>query len=211
MSDKKRKKNFTSKDLLVTGEVLSKLGPATSKNIVKSRYKVSESVAPRSKENAYSKYNPAAKLSFEHGCDLLQYSIVVKPYIYKKFNLKHPIELDILLYLYPIQFFTRSDFALLPVAMYNYNFITLIDMGYLEKCVDHRIRKDVVWRLSDLSMKIVKEYYLYLSGEMKLAPNTPANPFRSKEKVKADTMRERIMMKLRAQAERNPGRFNKYY
>jgi len=211
MADKNSKKKFTNKDLLVSAEVLSKIGPSAAKNIVDNRYKIKEGASERSKQNAYSKRNPSAVHQFEHGCDLLQYSIVVKPYIFKKFNIKHSIELDILLYMYPIQFFTRADFNALPVRMYNYQFVTLVELGHFEKCVDNRTRSRVLWRLSDNAMKIVKEYYLYLSGEMKLTPNGPSNPFRSKEKIKADKMRERIMMKLRSQAERNPERFNKYY
>ena len=190
---------------------MKKIGPKAQENFKENKWDLVPSASERSKMEAYSRNNIDGKYIFEHGCDLLEYSIVVKPYIYKKFNIKHSIELDILLYLYPKQYFTRSDFNLLPAVMYNYTFKYLIELGHFEKCVDNRVQTKIVWRLSENAMKIVREYYLYLSGERVISPSKELNPFKDKDAAKVDEMRERLMLKLRAQSERNPERFRKYY
>lgn len=190
-------------------EALEKIGPEAAKNIVKNKWSIGNSSSERSMSNAYSYHGPKKRILFDHSCDFLQYSIAVKPYIYKKYNIKHSIELDILLFMYPIQFFTRDDFNLLPVRMYNYQFKTLMELGYFERLVDHRKKNLSVYGLTDHAKKIVTEYYMYLSGERVINPKN--NVFRSRVEVKADKMRERLMLKLRAQADRNPYRFKKYY
>lgn len=211
MEPKKKKKRTNHKKILVKKEIVSKIGPNTLKNIKENNYKIIESSTATSKANAYSVKNPVAKFNFNNDCDLLEYSIVVKPFIYKRYHIKHPIELDILCYLYPKQFFTRSDFTLLPAQMYNYQFKTLIELGYIEKCVDNRVNFRVIWRLTEFAMKIVKDYYLLLSGERTINLQKSMNPFNNEDNVKADKIRERIMLKLKSQSEKHPERFKKYY
>lgn len=157
----------------------------------------------------YSRNNPKHKLTFHYGCDLLQYNIVVRPFIMKKYRLEHYLELDVLLYLFPIEYFTRADFKYLPTTKHHYSIQKLIDLNHIEMCVKGKNSKDV-FRLSMRAVNIVREYYAYLSGEKVLNENSYLNPFKAKKQTEQNMLREKIMLKLKKQVERNPERFKKY-
>jgi hypothetical protein len=85
----------------------------------------------------YSRKNERQKLIFTRGRDLLQFNIVVRPYIIRKHRLNNQTELDVLLYLFPIQYFTKRDFNALPVKNEGYHMNTLMELGFVEVIVKH--------------------------------------------------------------------------
>ena len=158
----------------------------------------------------YSQKNEKQKLIFTSGRDLLQFNIVVRPYILRKHRIKNNIELDILLYLFPIQYFTRRDFKVLPTVNEGYHLNTLIDLNYIEVVVHHHSgATSNIYGLTDRAKKIVKEYYEYLSGEKTVNPSSYTNPFADNEANKVDGLRQKLLNKLTRQTKTQPSLFRK--
>src|SRR5690606_40757312 len=59
------------------------------------------------------KYEKKTFLRVYRGYDFLQNLITVKYYVQRKYNIKQ-YDLEILLYLYPVNYFTQSDFLFIP-------------------------------------------------------------------------------------------------
>lgn len=194
---------------LSDNQVLEVISDTTRNALKHHKIKVSVRTTKDSCSRKYSRKKPKNVLYFNNGYDLLQYTIVVRPYIMKKYGIKKTIELEVLLYLFPIQYFTLKDFKLLLTRNHNLGLTTLIDMGYIELCVEKHNNGAKVYTLTEHSVKIVKEYYQYLSGEKVLNPDSYTNPFRGPEAKKVDRTREKVMLKLKKQAENWPSLFKK--
>lgn len=159
----------------------------------------------KSTTDKYDKRKKSHVDYFQTGYDMMQFNIVVRPYLMKKHNIKKSIELDILLYLFPIQFFVMSDFKELPTTKHEYTVSKLIELGYVEVLVP--VKKREIYTLTDYAERIVKDYYMYLSGEKTIYENARSNPFKGKDVAKVDRVREKLMIKLKKQSERNPEKF----
>lgn len=158
----------------------------------------------------YSTNKLKMKLCFFEGYDLLQYLIVVEPYILKKFSIKEPLELKALLYVFPMQYFTIGDFKILKILRHhNITLKGLVESGYFKIAVKFPVVNKSIYTLTDRSVKIVRDYYSYLSGEKVIYPNSNLNPFRNEESAKVDLEREKVMEKLKHQAEKNPSKFRR--
>lgn len=158
----------------------------------------------------YSKNKLKMKLCFFEGYDLLQYLIVVEPYILKKHSIKEALELKALLYVFPMQYFTIGDFKILKILRHhNITLKGLVESGYFKIAVKFPVVNKSIYTLTDRSVKIVRDYYSYLSGEKVIYPNSNLNPFRNEESAKVDLEREKVMEKLKHQAEKNPSKFRK--
>ena len=190
-------------------QVLEMLSDKTRKNLKYHGAKISVRASKDSNSRKYSRKKPNNVLYFNNGYDLLQYNIVVRPYIMKKFKIEKSLELDVLLYLFPFQYFTMKDFRLLLTSNYNYGLKTMIELGYVELCIEKYNDGAKVYTLSEHAVKIVKEYYQYLSGEKTLNPDSYTNPFRDVEAKKIDKTREKVMLKLKKQSENFPSLFKK--
>lgn len=190
-------------------EVLKVLGEDTKNKLIKNKAQISKCNTVENKKIKYGKKKVAVRMSFHYGYDLLQYSIVVKPFIYKKYNIKSPLELDALLYLFPIQYFTVNDFKFLPLRQYGIYLKTMIENGYIELCVKKVAVAGNIYTLTDHSVRIVKDYYAYLSGEKTIGNTSYTNPFKDTKATKADRLRERLMLKLKALSESSPSNFRK--
>lgn len=191
--------------------VLRKISEKTRRALIKQRARIN--VIPGRKGMAYTKENPKNKLWYEKGYDFLQYNIVVKDYILKRYNIKKEIELDILLYLMPFQFFAREDFMVLPIRSRGYNLKKLMKLEYIEiKIEKTSIRGTAhIYALTSHAKIIVKDYYSYLSGEKVLKPDCYTNPFRGKEAKKVDREREKLMLRLSSQIQNQPKKFKKSF
>jgi hypothetical protein len=161
----------------------------------------------------YSRKSKQQKTSFVTGYDLLQYNIVIKPYIIQKYHLKDVNELDVLLYLYPFQFFVRGDFAQLPTNTTGHSFKVLIELGLVvlrvKGAVHKKINQKNIYSLSDNSKAAVKSYYQFLSGERTLVDNSYAKPFFFQENTKVNAQRRALMLKLKQKSEHSPSIFTK--
>jgi hypothetical protein len=190
--------------------VLENLSDETREELVNHRAKVMLRNDVKNKKSRYSKKNPKHKLYFRTGCDLLQFNIVVRPFIIKKFNIENPDIFDVLLYLFPIQFFTMPDFRFLPLK--NLPFKYFREQGYIETSLESLNKGKNVYRLTDLSQKIVTEYYEYLSGEKTIRKGSYKNPFHNQESTKIDALREEVMLKLKRMSETRTSKFgNSFY
>ncbi len=190
-------------------QALEVLSENTREQLKRHKAKVAVRAYKDSNSRKYSRKKPKNVLYFNNGYDLLQYTIVVRPFIMKKYNIEKYIELEILLYLFPIQYFTMKDFKVLLTRNFNYGLSTLIDLGYVEMCIERYANGSNVYTLTEHAVNIVKEYYQYLSGEKTINPDSYLNPFKGKNVAKADKAREKVMLKLKKQSENWPSLFRK--
>ena len=161
----------------------------------------------KGKKSRYSKKNPKHKLLFRTGFDLLQYTIVVRPFILRKYSIENPIVLDVLLYLFPFQYFSMPDFKLLPIKNMNVHLKHFKKDGYIDDCLLKGDRANKLYRLTPTAQQIVTEYYEYLSGEKTIKEGRYTNPFNYKEATKIDKERENVMLKLKRQTETRISKF----
>lgn len=112
------------------------------------------------------KYSRAKVLKFDKGYNFLQYQCIIRPLIQKKYGISLRF-LEMLLYLYPFNFFTAKDYTksiksiTWPVkTMLEYDWIKIVSVG--------QNRSENIYALSNASKRIVKEYYGYMSGEIEI-------------------------------------------
>jgi hypothetical protein len=187
-----------------------RIGPDAKRSMEKSKIFVKPKMGPKGKR--YTKDNPKHVQYFSEGHDLLQYNMVVRPFIKKKYNVDRDEYLDILFYLYPIQFFTKKDYSVLPITEYHSIFTInhLLEEGYIKKVVQTVKNTASIYTLSDMSHRIVEDYYDFLSGRKTITPdNYATNPFRGAGSAKIDKVREKLLEKLKHQAENYPSLFRK--
>lgn len=139
------------------------------------------------------------------GYDLMQNNIFVRPFIIKKYGIEHEVILDVLLYLFPIQYFRKSDFDILPTRN-HISFLALSNFGYIESAI-HMTKGPNVYRLTDRAVDIVRNYYQYLSGEKIFDPKLQGNPYENVDKTKHDIQVEEAMQKFVRQIAFYPKRF----
>lgn len=189
-------------------EILDLIGPDTRKKLVSNRAKLTETYTTKRKKK-YSKKDPLIVMYFHQGYDLLQHNIVIRPFILKKYNIKNSIELDVLLYLFPIQFFTIADFKMLPLKQHNVYLKTLLELGYADLCVKKVEFAGNIYKLTDHAIRIVKDYYACLSGEKQVGTSITSNPFLDPKAAKIDKLRQKLLDKLKKQSETSPSKFRK--
>jgi hypothetical protein len=186
-------------------------GPQTQEALSKSKTVLKKRGGP-GKKRKYTRANPKHVAYFSEGYDLLQYNMVVRPYVLKKYNVEREEYLDILLYLYPIQFFTRDEYSVLPIMQHHSTFTInrLFQEGYFKKVVQTAENSYSVYTLTDLSHRIVKDYYDYLAARKTISPDCyVTNPFNRVDATKIDKVRGKLLEKLKHQAETKPSLFRK--
>jgi len=180
--------------------VKERLGPHTRKILAKRK----KTVWKKNSDNyaRFTKENKDCILWLETNYDLLQYNIIVRPYVTKIHKLDNIHLLDVLLYIFPVQFFTRKDFNALPIPYYHKNnFAQLLEKGYIE--IQINAGRNPIYTTSNKTKTIVKDYYLCLSGRKKIKQDTS---FKTTESRK----QERLLQKLKAEAKSNPERFKNF-
>lgn len=187
-------------------EALAELSENTKEGLKINRITLKNSSKNPEIIKKYSRKSRDTVETFVNGFDLLQYMIVVKPYIMKKYKIEKSIELEALLYLFPIQFFTLSDFKLLGLKQHNLHIKTLEDLGYLKLCIKKTDGRNI-YTLTEHAINIVTDFYKYLSGEKTINLNTTYNPFRGEASAQIDKLRERLMLQLKTQVKKNPNKF----
>lgn len=183
--------------------VLKQLGSDTRKSLSIHNVRVAAST----NRMQYTKKNPKMLFHFKQGFDLMQYTIVVRPFVLKLYQIEKEIILDVLLYLFPIQYFTNKDFNLLPLRNTGYNRKQLILLGYVDRCVEITNRGGNIYCLSEKSMRIVNDYYKYMSGEKTIGSSPSVNPFMDEEASSMDRSREKLMKELKVRLDSQPNLF----
>lgn len=185
------------------------LGNATRMNLIFHRAKITTKNGSGQIMGKYSRHSPSVKFHFETGYDLLQFNIAVRPEVKRIFNIKKDIELDALLYLFPIQFFSMGDFNMLPMKQHNLHLKTMMDLGYIEVAIEAKGGKLLgkkVYTLTKKAKDCVIMYYRMLSGESFDWPEY-VTPF---EQKKIDRLRDNLIEKFKRQIETTPHKFKGY-
>jgi hypothetical protein len=112
--------------------------------------------------------------------DLLQNQYPVRMFIQAKFGLSLR-ELELLLFLYPKQFFCLKDYKSFPLTFTHRKISTVVKRGFVKiakkgKNMDHH-----VYTLTKSAKHQVIVYYKYLSGELLVPTNAENNPMIRKD------------------------------
>ncbi|AGO48820.1 hypothetical protein Phi13:2_gp081 [Cellulophaga phage phi13:2] len=188
-------------------EALANLSESTRKTIIANKAKISNSSSNPKLKRKYNREDKTVLYNFVEGYNLLQHLIVVRPFICKLYNIKHYSELEALLYLFPIQFFTLDDFRQLGLKQHNLHIKTMEDLGYIELCVKKVDSAGNIYKLTERSLNAVMDFYKYLSGEKTITIKSDLNPFRSSKVSRIDRIREKLMLKLKTESKRSPDKF----
>ena len=200
------------KESTITKEALEVLSPETIDRVKKKKVNIEKSTNPDYSKAKYSKKDKRQRLIFTAGRDLLQYNLVVRPYILRKHRIEKDIELDILLYLFPFQYFTFRDFKALPIRHLSYSLEALKTLGFVEIVVAHADGlHGNIYGLTERASRAVKEYYEYLSGEKNVVPTGTSNPFADKEATKVDSLRQKLLNKLTRQTKTQKKQYRKHF
>jgi hypothetical protein len=114
--------------------------------------------------------------------DFLQYQIIVRPYVCKRFNIDNRM-LELLLYIYPLNYFTTGDYrtAVKPYSLHSVK--TMVKLGYVKIMVKGQNAGEHVYTLTHQAKNIVTLYYQYMSGERKMLDNDQRNPLTKKRDI----------------------------
>ena len=171
-------------------KVKRKLGAGITKRLELTKSHVVE--YPKNGDK-YGRTNKFYRLHMIPGYDLLQYSLVVRPFVMRKYGIPDVETLDILLYLFPIQYFTTDDLTHLRVFTKKIYFKDLLEQGYLELVVKAKTHMSNIYRLTDLSVDAVMDYYQYLTGDKVFDSKAQGNPFDYQDRTEIDAKREEII------------------
>jgi hypothetical protein len=134
-----------------------------------------------------------------HGFDILENLHFVRHFMCRKHGIKFEL-LELLLYFYPKQCFTRRDYTEYP-KMFNLNKIKyLVDDGYFS-LVTKGAKSGTgiaLYKLSRLSITIVQDFYKYLSGEKQIPESSVCNPFAKNTANAIDKKRLALIIKMKS-------------
>lgn len=202
MARKKKVKNSH-----ISASLRNSLGPSTIETAKKEKVSITSGTNPDNFKKMFSRKKKERVLKFLEGYDLLQYSIVVRPYIFRRYKIENHLYFEAVLYLFPIQFFTLMDFNKMPLRSSNVYLRHMEEEGLVEKSVTGG--KTRIYTLTQRSVDMVREYYNLLSGRKVLKPDHYTNPFRGKDAYKADRQREKLMMDLKNKEISDPKGFKR--
>ncbi|MEN9655097.1 MAG: Cellulophaga phage phi46:3 [Bacteroidota bacterium] len=127
--------------------------------------------------------------------DILEHFHIVRHYFYKVKKIDLQL-LEILLALYPKQYFTQSDYKFIN-KQYTYNRIKkLMDLGYIVLFSKDPNKMHGVYCLSIKAKHIVQDFYMCLSGEKKMSEDYTINPIFSKNQSTMDRKKAYIIKTL---------------
>lgn len=127
-----------------------------------------------------TKYNMKRWLLFYDGYDFLQNLIVVRRYICSRYKINNHL-FELLLYLFPIQYFTREDYKKFP-SQFTYRQIDkLIDLGLVSIASMGANKDEHLYTLNRSGKSIVIMTYKCLSGEKKMSEKPELNSLASSD------------------------------
>lgn len=152
--------------------LLDKLPENAKAVVIKKEIVINKNVSGTAK---YSKYKKQRFIQFYDGYDFLQNFIVVRQYVQKRYKIDLNL-LEILLYLFPMQYFTRDDYKIIP-RNYGYRKISdLVRAGYVNIAVTGKNQGEHLYTLNRQGTEIVKIFYESLAGERKIPEQPQKNP-----------------------------------
>ena len=130
------------------------------------------------------------------GYDFLENFFVVRHYVCEKNKISLRV-LEILLKLYPMNYFTYKDYYELPKNFQLVRADYLIKRGLMTEIKEkHKDRTESVFKLTTIAGNIVKDFYKFLSGEKQIPENKYINPMASKKASEIDKLRYEFIKKM---------------
>jgi hypothetical protein len=130
------------------------------------------------------------------GYDLLENLFVVRHYVCKTKKISLRI-LEILLKLYPMNYFTYKDYYELPKHFQLVRADYLIKAGLMVEIKEkQKDRTESIFKLSTKACNTVKDFYKYLSGEKQIPEEKRHNYMTRKDATEIDKLRFEFIKKM---------------
>lgn len=129
------------------------------------------------------------------GYDLLENMFVVRHYISDKYNVTLRV-LELLLKLYPMNYFTYEDYYELPKNFQLVRADYLKEKKLIEEYKHGTTRVNSVFCLTRKGKNCVEDFYKYLSGEKKIPETTDKNKMGKKNATQIDKLRFNFIKKM---------------
>lgn len=128
--------------------------------------------------------------------DFLEHFQIVRAFYKRKFGI--PLrELELLFTLYPMNYFTHSDYFEIPKAFTYLRIIKLVQLGHVVVFAKGKNKSKDVYTLTTSARTLVRDFYRYLSGEKKIPEEARHNPMAKKKDVPAiDKLRMDLIKKI---------------
>lgn len=129
------------------------------------------------------------------GYDLLENMFVVRHYISEKYDVSLRV-LELLLKLYPMNYFTYQDYYELPKNFQLIRADFLKKRKLIEEYKHGDTRVNSVFCLTIKARHCVEDFYKYLSGEKKIPEHTHRNSMAKKDATQIDKLRFKFIKKM---------------
>lgn len=150
----------------------------------------------KTKKHSSRKYTQPKDLTIYQGYDLLENMVLVRMFIQKKYKISLAT-LEVLLYLFPKNYFMHKDYFEMPKPMGFNRIKNLTDLNMIDIAVNGVTMVKSVFRLSTRARNIVIDFYQYLSGEKKIPEGGyQESPFHSEKPNMMTKMRMDLVTKL---------------
>jgi hypothetical protein len=135
-------------------------------------------------------------VSCNQGYDFLENLFVVRHYVCKKNDISFRV-LEMLLKLYPMNFFTYKDYYELPKHFQLVRADYLIKKGLMVEIKDKKSdRTDSIFKLSTKAGNMVRDFYKFLSGEKPIPEEPKYNHMAKKDASEIDKLRLEFIKKM---------------
>lgn len=173
--------------------------PEKANEVLKKTKKV-KLIARASDTKNKKRYTKQRILYYSNSYDFLQYQIIVRPYVCKRFKIEVRM-LELLLYIYPLNYFTNEDYkvAVRPYSLHSIK--TMVKLGFVKIIVKGYNAAEHVYTLTHQAKNIVSLYYKYMSGERKMLDNDQRNPLTKKIKITTHDKKRMEMIRVLNQLE----------
>lgn len=172
--------------------LIGTLPKGAQEHFTKHKIKMSRKPSKTGKKK-YAK--PPKFLSLNEGYDILENLLVVRKYVSKKYGIDWKL-LEILLFLYPKNYFTWDDYYEMPKDFRYMRLSKLEQLGVARILSRERTLKGSLYTLTTKSRNIVTVFYEYLSGEKKIPEMN--NPLNLAEGTAIDKIRFNLIKKINA-------------
>lgn len=173
---------------------LEKLPEDAKLLVTKKKLIVIETSSAKAKKKKYTKQR---FLLCYDGYDIMQNLIVVRPYIMKRYDIEFRL-LEVLLYLFPMQYFTQDDYRVVPKPFTYRSVKDMMRLDMICISVNGENKGKHLYCLTRKAKEIVIHFYQCVSGEKKI-PETFVNPLTRKTATTHDKKRMEMIKILNRQ------------
>jgi hypothetical protein len=145
------------------------------------------------------KQKPVKKIKYvtcNPGYDILENLFVVRHYVCKTNKISFRI-LEMLLKLYPMNYFTYHDYFTLPKDFQLVSADYFLKVGFIIEVKEKgKDRTESIFKLTKKACKIVESFYKFLSGEVLIPENKKENHMARKDASEIDKLRFEFIKKM---------------